>query len=132
MNIYEGQFRSNILVVGKTGCGKTYFLQKLGLHNFFGEIVKIEWISGIKISKTKEADIQSCFGNEVEFSNASSPNDLKKLTETFKLRTEDLTENDDVNINDSVYGEKKKLSIVLLVWATSRVLLTLVKNSLIF
>ena len=76
MNIYEGQFRSNILVVGKTGCGKTYFLQKLGLHNFFGEIVKIEWISGIKISKTREADIQSCFGNEVEFSNASSSNDL--------------------------------------------------------
>ena len=107
MNIYEGQFRSNILVVGKTGCGKNYFLQKLGLHNFFGEIVKIEWISGIKISKTREAEIQSCFGNEVEFSNTLSPNDLKKLTETFKLRTKDLIENDDVNINDSVYGEKK-------------------------
>ena len=54
MNIYNGQFRGNILVVGKTGSGKTYFLQKLDLHNFFWEIVKAEWISGIKISKTEK------------------------------------------------------------------------------
>ena len=86
MNIYDGQFRGNILVVGKTGFGKTYLLQKLGLHNFFGEIVKTEWISGIEISKTREAEIQSCFSNEVEFYNASSPDDLKKLTETLKTQ----------------------------------------------
>ena len=30
-SIYHGQFRSNVLVVGKTGCGKTTFLQKLGI-----------------------------------------------------------------------------------------------------
>ena len=114
MNIYDGQFRDNILVVGKTGCGKTYFLQKLGLHNFFGEIVEKEWISGIEISKTIEAEIPSCFGNEVEFYNASSPDDLKKLIETFKLRTEDSVENDDVNINDSVYGEKKIMDCLIL------------------
>ena len=36
-SIYEGQFRGNILVVGKTGCGKTYFLKKLGLNKFFGK-----------------------------------------------------------------------------------------------
>ena len=28
---YDGQFRGNILVVGKRGWGKTYFLQKLEL-----------------------------------------------------------------------------------------------------
>ena len=27
--IYHAQFRGNILVVGKTGCGKTHFLQNL-------------------------------------------------------------------------------------------------------
>ena len=32
--IYDGQFGGNILVVGKTDCGKTYFVQKLGLNNF--------------------------------------------------------------------------------------------------
>ena len=38
-SIYDGQFRGNILVVGRTGCGKTTFLEKLGLNNFFGEII---------------------------------------------------------------------------------------------
>ena len=43
---YDGQFRGSILVVGRTGCGKTTFLEKLGLNNFFGNIIKTEWISG--------------------------------------------------------------------------------------
>ena len=66
-NIYDGQFRGNILVVGKTGCGKTSFLQKLDLNNFFGKIVKIERVSSIFLSKGREADIQACFNAEVEF-----------------------------------------------------------------
>ena len=89
--------------------GKHIFLQKLGLHNFFGEIVETESISGIEISKTIEAEIPSCFGNEVEFYNASSPDDLKKLIETV-----DSVENDDVNINDSVYGENKIMDRLIL------------------
>ena len=72
MNIYDSQFRGNIPVVGKTGCGKTYFFENLGLHNFFWEIVKTEWISSIEISKTREPEIQSSFSNEVEFYQASS------------------------------------------------------------
>ena len=39
-SIYDGQFHGNILVVGRTGCGKTTFLEKLGLNNFFGDIIK--------------------------------------------------------------------------------------------
>ena len=38
--IYDGQFRGNILVVRKTGCGKTHFLQKLAVNNFFWKINK--------------------------------------------------------------------------------------------
>ena len=48
---YDGQFRGNILVVGRSGCGKTTFLEKLGLNNFLGNIIKTEWISGIDIDK---------------------------------------------------------------------------------
>ena len=33
--LYNGQFYGNILVVGRTACGKTTFLEKLGLNNFF-------------------------------------------------------------------------------------------------
>ena len=39
-SIYDGQFHGNILVVCRTGCGKTTFLEKLGLNNFFGDIIK--------------------------------------------------------------------------------------------
>ena len=44
-SIYDGQFYGNILVVGRTGCGKTTFLEKLGLNDFFCDIIKTEWIS---------------------------------------------------------------------------------------
>ena len=63
--IYDAQFRGNILVVGKTECGKTHFLQKLALNKFF--LMKTEWVSGIDINKHREAQIQSCFDNELEF-----------------------------------------------------------------
>ena len=32
----DGQFNGNILVIGRKGCGKTTFIQKLGANNFFG------------------------------------------------------------------------------------------------
>ena len=101
--IYDGQFRNNILVVGKTGCRKTHFLQKLAVNNFFGKLTKTEWVSGIDINKRREAEIQSCFDNEVEFhKNIDEPDRLADLIEKFKLRTSDLID----NINDSVFGEK--------------------------
>ena len=50
-SIYERQFYDNVLVVGRTGCGKTTFLENLGLNNFFGDIIKTESISGIDIDK---------------------------------------------------------------------------------
>ena len=52
-SIYNGQFSGNILVVGRMGCGKTTFLEKLGLNNFFGKLVKTEWICGIDIDEKK-------------------------------------------------------------------------------
>ena len=41
-SIYDGQFYGNVLEVGRTGCGKTKFLEKLGLNNFFSDIIKTE------------------------------------------------------------------------------------------
>ena len=51
--VYNGQFDGNILVVGRTNCGKTTFIEKLGLNNYFGDITKTEWISGIDKEKLK-------------------------------------------------------------------------------
>ena len=56
-SIYDGRFHGNILVVGKAACRKTYFLQKLGLNIFFGELVKTKWVTGIETDEQREAEI---------------------------------------------------------------------------
>ena len=107
--IYDGQFRGNVLVVGKTGFGKTTFLEKLGINNFFGNFVKTEWISGIDNDEKRETKIQSCFSNETEIHIAKEPDELDLLLETFKLRTHDIP---DDNVN-SLFGENKKMDALL-------------------
>ena len=127
-SIYNGQFYGNILVVGRTGCGKTIFLQKLGLSNFFGNIIKTEWISGIDIDKRRETEIQSYFSNETEVHVAKEQDELDSLIETFKLRSRE--ESTDNNVNNS-FGKNKKL-VELLLWMMFLVLLTFLKNLQIF
>ena len=84
-SIYNGQFSGNILVVvGRTNCDKTTFIEKLGLNNFFGDIVKTEWISRISINKKREGEIQSYFKNEIEIHIAEDEDNLKSLIDTFK------------------------------------------------
>ena len=89
-SIYDGRFAGNILLVGRTSCGKTTFLEKLGINKFFINLVKTEWISGIDIDKKREAKIRSCFSNETEVHAAKEPDELDLLIETFKLRTHDI------------------------------------------
>ena len=108
--IYDAQLRGNILVVGKTGCGKTHFLQKLAVNKFFGKLIKTEWIGGIDINKCGETEIQSCFDNEAEFhKNIKEPDELADLIEKFKLGTIDFID----NINDSVFGEKTSMDLLI-------------------
>ena len=53
--VYDGKFSGNILVLGRIECGKTTFVQKLALINFFGELKKAEWVSGISYYKRKRS-----------------------------------------------------------------------------
>ena len=39
-NVCNGKFNGNILIVGRTECGKPYFTQKLEINNFFGKLKK--------------------------------------------------------------------------------------------
>ena len=64
---YDGKFEGNILVAGRTGCGKTGFVQKLAVNKFFGELLKTEWVSYAKLDKQREAEIQSCFDCKTDF-----------------------------------------------------------------
>ena len=104
-SIYDEQFYGNILVARRTGCGKKTFLEKLGLNNFFGNIRKTEWISGIDFDKKREAGIQSYFSNETEVHVVKEQDELDSLTETFKLRSREETL--DNNVNNS-FGKNKK------------------------
>ena len=104
-SIYNGQFSGNILVVGKTVCGKTTFLEKWGINIFFGNLVKTECISEIDTDEKREAKIQSCFSNETEIHIAKEPDELI-IWLTLKLRTRDIVDdNDEVN---SLLGKNKK------------------------
>ena len=84
-SIYNGQFSGNILLVRRTGCGKTTFLEKLGLNKFFGDIIETEWISGIDIDKKREAEIQSYFSHETEVHVSKEQSELDSLIENFKF-----------------------------------------------
>ena len=110
-SIYDGQFYGNILVVGRIGCGKTTFLEKLVLNNFFGNIIKTEWISDIDIDKKRESKIQSYFSNETDVHVGKEQDELDSLTETFKLRSREETI--DNNVNNS-FGENKKLDQLII------------------
>ena len=111
-SIYNGQFYGNILVVGRTGCGKTTFLEKLVLNIFFGNIIKTESISGVEIDKQREAEIQSYFSNKTEVHLAKEQDELDSLTETFKLRSREES-NDNGNVNNS-FEENKKLDRLII------------------
>ena len=107
-------------MVGKTACGKTGFVQRLGVNKFFGDIIKAEWVSYIKLDKKREAEIQSCFDCQLDFYYPRNKEHFGNLLEYFKTKSsssdENLDENDahpdqidDVDVNYSKgYDEKSK------------------------
>ena len=103
--IYDEKFVGNILIVGRTACGKTFFTQKLAVNNFFGKLKKTEWVSYIKLTKEREAEIESCFACPVKFHHPQDQNVLKDLLHEFKkISRSDETDNKN-NVNN-IFGEK--------------------------
>ena len=102
--IYDGKFSGNILVLGRTDCGKTSFVQKLALYDFFGELKTAKWVSGIQLNESREAQIESNFSCDISFYYPNEVNDLVDLIDEFKLEVES-EETDNENVI-SVFGEK--------------------------
>ena len=109
---YNVQFYDNILVAGRTGCGKTTFLEKLGLNKFFGDIIKTEWIDGIDTDKTRKTEIESYFSNETEVHIAKEQDELDSLIEIIKLRSREQSNDHHDNVINS-FGENKKLDSLI-------------------
>ena len=106
--VYDGKFIGNILIVARTECGKATFVQKLALNNFFGELKKVKWLSGIKLSKKREAEIESNFYCEVKFSYPKDTDELADELEGYKLESEDEQNNIQNSENVNIFGEKSK------------------------
>ena len=102
--IYDGKFKGNILVLGRTECGKTSFVQKLALYDFFGKLKNAKWVSGIQLNESREAEIESNFSCDISFFYPNDINELADLIEEFKLEVEtEEPENENVT---SIFGEK--------------------------
>ena len=109
--IYNGKFTGNILIVGRTECGKTTFVQKLALNNFFGDLKKVKWVCGIQLSQRREVEIASNFSCDIEFSYPNNADVLSDKLEEFKLELESYettitTTTTTNNNNVNVFGEK--------------------------
>ena len=110
--IYDAKFSGNILIVGRTGCGKTALVQKLAINKFFGEELEVvEYVSYIKLDKKREAEIQSCFYCEVNSYYQRNKEQFEDLFDYFKTKTNPADIENDVSqetdIDDINYGEKK-------------------------
>ena len=107
--IYNGKFEGNILMVGRAGCGKTGFVQKLAVNKFFGELVKAEWVSYIKLDKQREAELQCCFDTQLDFHYPRNKEQFENLLEHFKKKSEtsdqDSISDGEFNVNSLSYGK---------------------------
>ena len=92
---YDGKFEGNILIVGRTGCGKTTFVQNLGKNKLFGDVKEVYWISKIELSKDREDNIRDCFTDQVvKFDYPNNVEEFDDLLETYRLRKAEYIEND--------------------------------------
>ena len=55
--IYDGKFEGNVLIVGRTGCGKTAFIQKLGQNKIL-EIILLKFFGFQKFFLLQKGKIQ--------------------------------------------------------------------------
>ena len=62
---YDGKFKENILIVGRTGCGRTTFVQNLGKNKLFGDSKKAQSISKIELYNDREENIRDCFVDQI-------------------------------------------------------------------
>ena len=93
---YNGTFNGNILVVGRTGCGKATFIQQLGSNKIFGtEIKDVFWVSKTFLSKGREDVIRESFQDqEVNFSYPQDLDGFEYLLGNFTQNKSEYTKNE--------------------------------------
>ena len=80
-------------------------MQKLALNNFFGKLKKTEWVSGIELSKTREAEIETNFSCKVDFHYPLDEDELSNQLDQFKLEFKS-NELDNLKNVKNIFGQK--------------------------
>ena len=80
-------------MVGRTGYGKTAFVQNLGKNKLLGDIKEVYWILKIELSADREDNIKDCFKDQhVDFKYPNNVEDFN-LLEIYKRKKSDYSEN---------------------------------------
>ena len=92
--------------MGRTGCGKTIFIQQLRKNELFGaEITDVFWVSKIILSSEREDSIRNSFEDQdVHF---SYPTDLDEFNYLISNFTQEKSSYSD---EDEFLGEKLKVN----------------------
>ena len=77
-NSYDRKFLGNVLVLGSTASRKTILVEEMASNSVFWKLEGAHWISAVKLSKEREAVIDSYFEPKVEFYNPVDEYDLRK------------------------------------------------------
>ena len=106
---YDGQFEGNIMVVGRTGCGKTTFIQNLGKKRLFGKDINLVfWVSKIRLSGEREDVIRESFLEQtVKFVYPSNQDEFNYLIDFFM--SEKMPESSAAVENMSALGENIRI-----------------------
>ena len=86
-----------MLIVGRTGCGKITFIQKLGQSKKFGnDITQVFWVLKIFLSPEREETIRDCFVDQnVQFAYPNNIDDFNYLIDSFLTdKSQPTSEND--------------------------------------
>ena len=93
--MYNEKFEGNILIVGRTGCGKTTFVQNLGKNKLFRDVKEVYWISKIELSKDRDDNSRDCFTDQIaKFDYPNNVEEFDDLLETYRLKKAEYIEND--------------------------------------
>ena len=91
----DGKFEEKILIVGRTGCGKTTFVQNLGENKLFEDVKEVYWISKIELSKDTEGNSRDSFTDQiVKFDYPNNVEEFDDLLKNDMLKNSEYIEND--------------------------------------
>ena len=86
-NSYSSSLYGNIMILGKTGSGKTSLVQRWGLNGFF-KVNKVYWISSLELDENRKTEIDSSFNQDVVFTVAPNVTILEKVIHELKIIAE--------------------------------------------